>query len=504
MNNYLKKVTHILPIYLLAVFLCVSILVTARYFLDFKFQILNISDKAWDIFLPMILSAFALIFIRKRFSVLKHSNPNQDNFIYIMICGVVLCATLVSSQFYYKVKLSKSQTIQNIQQISSDKNINKIKVKSYFVDDAYLSSKFTSDVSGKYGNNLNLNFYFVAPIVRDSLEEPKDYLSKVWFVNNFSKTISNRLSAEEKRIEYQNFREKCYHDLEHFNFYNNAYFLRIPNSEEKVIYERLILNVVDNPQNMRIVLLSPSNGKFIDDGKSVLSWFFKIFGIGILTILVALIFPKYQNESIRSKQEKDDFNFLLQVFIPKKGFFVTPILIDFNILVFIFISFLGVNPFYPRTEDLVKFGALTNDVANGEIWRFISAMFLHGGLMHLLMNMIVLGFIGFFAESSLGRVKFLIIYFVTGILAGISSLLWHQNLVGVGASGAIFGLIGAVAMAIFLSNKLKESKTILLLIFGYVIFNLLMGFVTNSDNVAHISGFLIGAFLGIIFYYTEP
>ena len=82
--------------------------------------------------------------------------------------------------------------------------------------------------------------------------------------------------------------------------------------------------------------------------------------------------------------------------------------------------------------------------------------------------------------------------------------MWHQNLIGVGASGAIFGLIGAVAMAIFLSNKLKESKTILLLIFGYVIFNLLMGFVTNSDNVAHISGFLTGAFLGIIFYYTEP
>lgn len=489
---------------MLAVFLCVSVLGISRYFLDFKYHILNLSDKVWDLFLPMILSAFSLILMRKRFSILKHSNPSKDNFIYIIICSIVLCAALVSSQFYYKVKFSKNQTVQNIHQISSDKNVNKIKIKSYYVDDSYLKYKFESNVSGKYGDKLNLNFYFVAAILKDSLEEPKDDLPQVWFANNFSNTISNRLSDEKKKIEYQNFREKCYQYLEHFNFYNNAYFLRVPNSEEKDIYGRLILNVVENPQNKKIVFLSPSNGKFIDDGKSVLSWFFKILGIGILIILFALIFPNYKNESTKNKDEDDDFNFFLQLFIPKKSFFITPILIDLNILVFIILSLFGVNPFYPRTEDLVKFGALTSQISDGEYWRIISSMFMHGGIMHLFQNMVVLGIVGFFSENIFGKKRFVLIYFLSGIVAAIFSLLWHQgNVILVGASGAIAGLIGSFAMALLLQNNFKENKVALFVIFGYFFVNILFGLISNSDNAAHISGFICGMIMSLMFYFFK-
>lgn len=501
MRNYLKKVLHILPIFLLAVFLCVSILGVSRYFLDFKFQISNFKDEAWDIFLPMILSALSLILMRKRFSILRHSKPDKDNFIYIIICGIVLCAALVSSQFYYKIKFSKNQTIQNIHQISSDKNVNKIKVKSYFVDDSSLSSKFTRDVSGKYGNDLNFNFYFVAAILKDSLEKPKDDLPQVWFAHHFSKTISNKLSDKKKKIEYRNFREKSYHDAEHFNFYKNDYFLRVPNSEERDIYDRLILNVVENPQNKKIIFLSPSDGKFIDDGKSALFWFFKILGIGILIILFALIFPMYRNESIKNTEEEDDFNFFLQLFVPKNGFFITPILIDLNILVFIILSFLGVNPFYPKTEDLVKFGALTSQFSDGEYWRVISSMFMHGGIMHLAMNLVVLGIVGFFSENIYSKIKFAFIYFLSGIIAGISSLLWHDgSVILVGASGAISGLLGSFAVALILQNNFKETKVPLLVIFAYFSINILFGLISNSDNAAHISGFIGGILISLLFY----
>jgi len=490
--------------FLLAVFLCVCFLGISRYFLEFKFQILNYKEIVWELYLPMILSVVSLILMRKRISVLKHSNPNKDNFIYYVICGIVLCAALVSSQLYYKIKFSQNQTIPDVHQISLDKNVNRIKITSYFVDDAYLSSQFTRDVSGKYGGNLNMHFYFVAAILKDSLEEPKDDLPQVWFANHFSKTISNRLSDEEKRIEFKNFREKCYRDLEHFNFYNNAYFIKVPNSDIKDIYERLILNVVDNPQNREIIFLSPSNGKFNDDGGSVLSWFFYILGIGILVILFALIFPNYHEASVGDKDEEDDFNFFLQLFIPKKGFFITPILINLNILVFIILSLFGVNPFYPGTEDLVTFGALFTPISNGEYWRFISSMFLHGGIMHLLMNLIVLGIAGFISENIFGTVRFAIIYFLSGIIAGISSLLWHDgNVILVGASGAIFGLIGSIAMALILRNNFKENTVALLMIFIYFVINIFFGFISNSDNAAHISGFICGMLIGLLFYAFE-
>lgn len=504
MRNYFKKVFHILPVFLLAVFLCVSVLGIVRYFFDFKYQILNLSNKAWELFLPMILSTFALILLRKRFGILKHSNPNKDNFFYIMICAIVLCALLVNSQFYCNIKFSKNQTIQNVHQISLDKNIKHIKIKSYYVDDAYLNSKFESNVSGKYDDKLNMKFYFVAKILKDSLKDPKDDLPQVWFANNFSKTISNRLSAEKKKIEHQNFREKCYQDLAHFNFYDNAYFLRVSKSEEKDIYENLILNLIDSPQKNKTIFLSPSNGKFIDDGKSTLSWFFKILGIGILTILFALIFPNYHKESMRGKNEEDDFIWFLQVFIPKKGFFITPILIDLNILIFIGISCLGVDPFYPRTEDLVKFGALTSQFSNGEYWRIISSMFMHGGIMHLIQNMVVLGIAGFFSENIFGNRRFVLIYFLSGIIAGVSSLLWHEgNVILVGASGAIFGVIGSLAMALLLQNKFKENRVALFVIFGYFIVNLLFGLISNSDNAAHISGFICGMIISLVFYFFK-
>lgn len=504
MQHYLKKVYHILPIFLLAVFLCVSLLGISRYLLDYKFQILDLNEEVWDLYLPMILSVISLILMRKRIGILRHANPNKDNFIYFVICGIALCAALVSSQFYYKIKFSQNQTIPDIHQISLDKNVNRIKINSYFVDGAYLSSQFTRDVTGKYGNDLNFHFYFVAAILKDSLEEPKNDLPEVWFANHFSKTISNRLSDEEKRIEYNSFREKCYYDLAHFNFYNNAYFIKVPNSDKKEVYERLILNVVDNPQNREVIFLSPSNGKFNDDGGSVLSWFFYILGIGILVILFALIFPNYRDQPVKANDEEDDFNFFLQLFIPKKGYFITPVLIDLNILVFIILSLFGVNPFYPQTEDLITFGALSSQISNGEYWRFISSMFLHGGIMHLLMNLMVLGIAGFFCENIFGRARFAIIYFVSGIIAGISSLIWHDgNVILVGASGAIFGLIGSFAMALILRNNFKENKIVLLVIFAYFVINIFFGLISNSDNAAHISGFVCGMLISLLYYVFE-
>ena len=442
--------------------------------------------------------------MRRRIGVLQHSNPDKDNFIYFVILGIALCGALVSSQFYYKIRFSQNQTIPDVHQISADKNVNRIKINSYFVDEAYLSSQFTRDVTGKYGQDLNFHFYFVAAILKDSLEEVQNDLPEVWFANHFSKTISNGLSDEKKRIEFNSFREKCYYDLEHFNFYNNAYFIKVPNSDEKEVYERLILNVVDNPQNREVIFLSPSDGKFNDDGASVLKWVFYILGIGILVILFALIFPNYRAQPLKAKDEDDDFNFFLQLFIPKKGYLITPVLIDLNILVFIILSLFGVNPFYPKTEDLITFGALSSQISNGEYWRFLSSMFLHGGIMHLLMNLMVLGIAGFICENIFGTVKFTIIYFLSGIIAGISSLLWHDgNVILVGASGAIFGLIGSIAMALILRNNFKENKVALLIIVIYFVLNIFFGFISNSDNAAHISGFICGMLISLLFYAFE-
>ncbi|WP_326986834.1 rhomboid family intramembrane serine protease [Chryseobacterium sp. MP_3.2] len=489
----------------MAVFLWVGLLGIARYFLDFKFHLFNLSDEAWNIFLPMLFTVFALILMRKRFSVLKHKDSTKDNFIYIVICGIVLCALLINSQMYLDVRLSKTQIAENSQEVSSDESVRRIQIKSYFVDESYLNSKSEMQVSGKYGRDLNFNFYFVAAVFKDSLEKPVNNLPDVWFVHQFSERMSNRISDSERVAAYRKFREKCWKDLEEFDFYENSYFLRVPSSDEKKIYNDLILNVVENPQDKKLIFLSPSNGNFNDDGTSILRWFFKIFGIGIFIILFALLFPNYIKNQRKKRDEEDDFKFFIKLLIPSKEFLITPVLIDVNILIFIIVALLGVNPFEPRTEDLVNFGALTSAVFTGEYWRIISSMFMHGGIIHLTMNVIVLGIAGYFSENMFGIVRFAMIYFLSGIIAGLCTLLWHQgNFVGVGASGAIFGLIGAIAMMLILQNNLKETRGILMMIFGYVVFNILIGFISNSDNVAHLAGFISGMIISALFYYFKP
>lgn len=505
MHNYFKKVLHILPIFLLAVFLCVGVLGIARYFLDFKFHLFDLSDKTWNIFLPMIFTCAALILIRNRFSILKHADASKDNFIYLFICGVVLCVLTINSQMYLDVRLAKTQIAANSQEIIIDESVRRIKIKSYFVDKSYLNSKSEMQVTGKYGRDLNFNFYFVAAVFKDSLVEPVNDLPEVWFVHQFSERMNNRINDSERVAAYRKFREKCWKDLEKFDFYENSYFLRVPTSDEKNIYNDLILNVVENPQDKKLIFLSPSNGNFNDDGTSILGWFFKILGVGILIILFALLFPNYKNNQRKKRAAEDDFIFFMRLLIPSKEFLITPILIDLNILIFIVLALFGVNPFYPRTEDLVQFGALTSDFFRGEYWRIISSMFLHGGLMHLVMNLVVLGIVGFLSENIFGKNRFVVIYFLSGIIAALSTLLWHQgNFAGVGASGAIFGLIGANAMMLILQNNFKETKGILLLIFGYLLFSILMGFISNSDNVAHLSGFISGMIISALFYYFKP
>lgn len=128
-------------------------------------------------------------------------------------------------------------------------------------------------------------------------------------------------------------------------------------------------------------------------------------------------------------------------------------------------------------------------------------MFLHGGIMHILFNMYGLLFVGVFLEPLLGRIKYAIVYLVTGLLASIASIWWHPATVSVGASGAIFGLYG-VFFALLTTNLFPKDfkKSFLISTSIFIGFNLLYGLMGNIDNVAHVGGLLSGLLIGYIMY----
>ncbi len=181
----------------------------------------------------------------------------------------------------------------------------------------------------------------------------------------------------------------------------------------------------------------------------------------------------------------------------------TVILVMINVAVFLVLSFLGM------TEDggfMVEHGAMFVPYVTEykEYYRIFTSMFLHFGSGHLMNNMIMLAAAGVPLEKEVGRVKFLAIYFISGtggaLLSMWADICTGEYAVAAGASGAIFGLIGAMLYIAIrnhgtigdISGRGLVLMTAISLYFGYVS--------GGVDNTAHVGGLLAGALLAVLLY----
>ena len=222
------------------------------------------------------------------------------------------------------------------------------------------------------------------------------------------------------------------------------------------------------------------------------------------------IFPNLENELLDTKDGLDliinvthdinektykDNKLFEKVFSPKK-IIMTKLILLICIVMYIILGINSNNFFNIGINALVNFGG--NNlliVQSGEVWRLISAAFLHVSLIHLLVNMYSLVIIGTQVETFIGKFKFLFVYLISAICGNLLSLIFNEaNIVSVGASGAIFGLMGALLYFGY-HYRLYLSEAIKTQIIPVIVLNLLLGFMVNGvDNAAHIGG-LIGGYL---------
>jgi len=178
-------------------------------------------------------------------------------------------------------------------------------------------------------------------------------------------------------------------------------------------------------------------------------------------------------------------------------------IIGINIVVYIFSALLSQNIADMDMQTLVDMGALYGPytVLKGEWWRLFTAMFLHGGMTHILMNMFSLYLIGRGLEMYFDKRAYVIIYLFSGLLGGLASLYMHPQSVGVGASGAIFGVFGALA-GFFLAHrdKIATHSKAFMKDFAVVLgINLVLGLsIPSIDVSAHIGGLVVGLIGGFV------
>jgi rhomboid protease GluP len=145
---------------------------------------------------------------------------------------------------------------------------------------------------------------------------------------------------------------------------------------------------------------------------------------------------------------------------------------------------------------------------SGQWWRLVTYMFLHSGVMHIAFNMWCLWDLGRLCESLYGRWTFAAIYLITGISGGLASVAWNPEVLSVGASGAIFGLAGALAASFYLGEfsipKVAIQGTLRSLLF-FIGFNVVFGaMIPGIDNACHGGGLVSGLILGALIARIAP
>ena len=182
----------------------------------------------------------------------------------------------------------------------------------------------------------------------------------------------------------------------------------------------------------------------------------------------------------------------------------TIVLIALNTLVYLMMAWQGRSIFTFNGGLLLKWGANSGALTSGgQWWRLLTSVFEHGGLLHIALNMWCLYSLGWLAELLFGRSRFTLLYLMCGIGGSLGSICWRGNGLSVGASGAIFGIAGALIPAMLLHGNrqlralLKGQLTSIALFVGY---NLAFGAALRGvDNAAHVGGLLTGLVLGVCF-----
>lgn len=185
---------------------------------------------------------------------------------------------------------------------------------------------------------------------------------------------------------------------------------------------------------------------------------------------------------------------------------VTAVLLLLNIIIFLVTDFTGGTD---NTIHMLECGAAYPPfiLENGEFYRLFTCMFLHFGIEHLANNMLVLFVLGQRLEPVVGKIRFILIYFLGGIGGNLISLVYDikggNYAVSAGASGAVFAVMGAMIWVVIRNRgRLQDISTRQMLVMAA--FSLYFGFASSGvDNAAHVGGMICGILLAVVLYHPH-
>jgi len=188
--------------------------------------------------------------------------------------------------------------------------------------------------------------------------------------------------------------------------------------------------------------------------------------------------------------------------------YVTYALIAANVLVFGMMCLSGVSPKDPTINGLLAWGADFGPKSlGGQWWRLLTSTFVHIGFLHLLYNMLALVPAGRSLERLVGNMNFLLVYIVAGLGGSLWALYWTPMIISAGASGAVFGVYGALGAVVFLRGRMLPPDLVASLkksVYTFVIYNAVYSFRPGVSLSAHVGGLVIGFVCGMLVANADP
>lgn len=470
------------------------------------FQVLRLprpSDDWLSYWLPAILCWLPLLqILRPRTKTLAPlRNGNEPGFALLMLAWAF---TVFMTMFATTLTLSMTSSLVHVRmpsEVLAHPDADFFQIDQLYADKSASGQFADSTISGRAGDKLTFRLFFVTPL-RDNAHTKTR--SGVWLTSFGADSLSTRDSEADRHAVYGELYRRTLKEFEKRDFSQASYFEREQPSALREGFVKAMQQVsAAAPEN--IVILQPKYEPFA----SRLSP--HLWGLGIgMTIFVAIhavffAFVRIEHGRLaeyrhgRKASVRLIQNALAWVGAPHAR--ISKVLAAVLISVYLYTVAITGNPIFIPGNVLAELGAnVSNLTRSGEWWRLLTAMALHGGLMHIVMNAGILLLAGFALEPLVGSWRFLVCFIAGGIFSGLASMTWNAQGASVGASGAIFALVGYLFALASTDRLVPELRQQIWTVFGGITAATLLlgltGLLGNVDNAAHFGGLFTGYVIG--------
>ncbi len=496
-------------------FLLFSLSGIALYLLFFwllkvEYTVISMSSD-FIFFIPFFLSIVMVMLLSPYTNLLQYNNHKADTLLFFLMVMTIFIP-MITGQSYIDKTFGKVTHLEKISDINQYPATKYYTVKQYYVDKSEIFHKTSYHVSGKRNQYFNINLFITSPII-DFETYFKVASPNIFLGIRHYREISNKLSDQEKQQESLTFINNC---LRKFNEQDLNKFTYLERVEGKELAE------LQNAVCLKSGTLSAESHFFyaVDEpfdqrtGNS-LSNLFLYFGLGAFFVFLMIRLADI-NEKYRQNITNHKFSYVQQLktssflFFNFKNWF-WQVLFYINLLAYIILVIKTGEIARLNITDLQAAGANHYPfILQGEWWRVITSMFLHGGIIHIITNLTALYCVGLFLQpyahaTPYGGIKFISVYLLCGIISGITGIIWNPEATGVGASGAILGWFGLFITFAVKGKLKKQYYDIMSLIVALivVISTIVSGFfIPQIDNPAHLGGLITGIIVGL--FATPP